>query len=172
MPDLLDSLLHAVVYALVGGALVVASFGVLDLLTPGHLGQHLRGSAAADDARDPRGRPDGLEGVQGAGAGAGAASGSGSAALVTSAWLLGTGAIVFTAIWTNGETSLGRALGWTVVFGIVGIVVNTVMLLAVDAVTPGRLGEIVCAPGAAVPLAWVTAAAAIAVSAVVCASIA
>jgi hypothetical protein len=166
MPDLLDSLLHAVVYALVGGALVVASFGVLDLLTPGHLGQHLRGSAAADDTRDPMGRPDGLEGVQGAGAA------SGSAALVTSAWLLGTGAIVFTAIWTNGETSLGRALGWTVVFGIVGILVNTVMLLAVDAVTPGRLGEIVCAPGAAVPLAWVTAAAAIAVSAVVCASIA
>src|ERR1700710_3070180 len=105
MPDLLDSLLHAVVYALVGGALVVASFGVLDLLTPGHLGQHLRGGAPADDARDPMGRPDGLEGVPSAGAA------SGSAALVTSAWLLGTGAIVFTAIWTNGETSLGRALG-------------------------------------------------------------
>jgi hypothetical protein len=47
-----------------------------------------------------------------------------------------------------------------------------VMLLAVDVVTPGRLGEIVTTPGAAVPLAYVTAAAALAVSAVVCASIA
>ena len=80
--------------------------------------------------------------------------------------------MVFTAIWTNGETSLGQALLWTVVFGVLGIVVNTVMLLAVDVVTPGDLGEIVTTPGAAVPLAYVTAAAALAVSAVVCASIA
>jgi hypothetical protein len=97
---------------------------------------------------------------------------SGSAGLVAAAWLIGTGAIVFTAIWTNGETSLGSALLWTVVFGLLGIVVNTLMLVAVDLVTPGRLGEIVCTPGDAVPLAYVTAAAAIAVSAVVCASIA
>jgi hypothetical protein len=80
--------------------------------------------------------------------------------------------VVFTAIWSNGETSLGRALGWTVAFGVIGILVNTVMLVAVDLVTPGRLGEIVCTPGPAVPLAYVTAAAALAVSAVVCASIA
>jgi hypothetical protein len=80
--------------------------------------------------------------------------------------------VVFTAICTNGETALGEALLWTVVFGVLGIVVNTVMLLAVDVVTPGRLGEIVTTPGAAVPLAYVTAAAALAVSAVVCASIA
>jgi uncharacterized membrane protein YjfL (UPF0719 family) len=148
MSDLLDAAFHAVVYALVGGALVVLAFVVLDLLTPGHLGSHLRGSEAVGGA------------------------GSGSAALVTSAWLLGTGGIVFTAIWTNGESSLGRALLWTVVFGVLGVVVNTLMLLAVDVVTPGRLGEIVCTPGEAVPLAYVTAAAAVAVSAVVCASIA
>jgi hypothetical protein len=150
MSDLLDAAFHAVVYALVGGALVVLAFVVLDLLTPGHLGSHLRGAGPQD--------------VGGAA--------SGSAALVTSAWLLGTGGIVFTAIWTNGESSLGRALLWTVVFGVLGVVVNTLMLLAVDVVTPGRLGEIVCTPGGAVPLAYVTAAAAVAVSAVVCASIA
>jgi len=157
MPDLLDAVLHAVVYALVGGALVVAALGVLDLLTPGHLGSHLRGPGRGDHGQD------GPQYAQPA---------SGSAGLVAAAWLVGTGAIVFTAIWTNGETSLGEALLWTVVFGVVGILVNTVMLLAVDAVTPGRLGEIVCTPGPAVPLAYVTAAAAIAVSAVVCASIA
>src|SRR3954447_12183824 len=147
MSDLLDATFHAVVYALVGGALVVLALGVLDLLTPGRLGSHLRG--------------DGTDGTP-----------SGSAGLVAAAWLVGTGAIVFTAIWTNGEASLGRALLWTIVFGIVGVLVNTVMLLAVDAVTPGRLGDIVCTPGAAVPLAYVTAAAALAVSGVVCASIA
>jgi hypothetical protein len=145
------------VYALVGGALVVVALAVLDLLTPGHLGSHLRGPALGEGGLDS---PQYAEPA------------SGSAGLVAAAWLVGTGAVVFTAIWTNGETSLGEALLWTVVFGVVGILVNTVMLLAVDAVTPGRLGEIVCTPGAAVPLAYVTAAAALAVSAVVCASIA
>jgi len=154
MSDLLDAALHAIVYALVGGALVVLALGVLDLLTPGHLGRQLRGGTAGD--------PGHHEGH----------AASGSAGLVAAAWLIGTGAVVFTAIWTNGETSLGEALLWTVVFGVLGIVVNTVMLVAVDVVTPGRLGEIVTTPGAAVPLAYVTAAAALAVSAVVCASIA
>jgi len=154
MSDLLDAAFHAVVYALVGGALVVLALGVLDLLTPGHLGRHLRGPATEADRS------------------AGHHAASGSAGLVAAAWLVGTGAIVFTAIWTNGETAFGEALVWTVAFGLIGIVVNTVMLLAVDVVTPGRLGEIVTTPGAAVPLAYVTAAAAVAVSAVVCASIA
>ena len=147
MADLLDAAWHAVVYALVGGALIVLALGVLDLLTPGHLGRQLRGS-----------EPD--------------HSASGSAGLVAAAWLIGTGAGVFTAIWTNGETAFGEALLWTVVFGVLGIAVNTVMLVAVGVVTPGRLGEVVTTPGSAVPLAHVTAAAALAVSAVVCASIA
>jgi hypothetical protein len=157
MSDLLDAAFHAVVYALVGGALIVLALGVLDLLTPGHLGRQLRGSQAGDPGH-PADHP--------------GHDASGSAGLVAAAWLVGTGGIVFTAIWTNGETSLGEALLWTVVFGVIGIAVNTVMLLAVDVVTPGRLGEIVTTPGPAVPLAYVTAAAAIAVSAVVCASIA
>jgi hypothetical protein len=154
MPDLLDAAFHAVVYALVGGALVVLALGVLDLLTPGHLGRQLHGSVVSDRGTDQT------------------HAASGSAGLVAAAWLIGTGAVVFTAIWTNGETSLGEALLWTVVFGVLGISVNTVMLVAVDVVTPGRLREIVTTPGPAVPLAYVTAAAALAVSAVVCASIA
>jgi len=158
MPDLLDAAFHAVVYALVGGALIVLALGVLDLLTPGRLGSHLRGPSSTSDPSS--------------GSTAAGAVASRSAGLVAAAWLIGTGAIVFTAIWTNGETALGEALLWTVAFGVIGIAVNTVMLLAVDLVTPGRLGDIVCAPGDAVPLAYVTAAAAIAVSAVVCASIA
>ncbi|HYO38753.1 MAG TPA: DUF350 domain-containing protein [Nocardioidaceae bacterium] len=167
MPDLLDAALHAVVYAVVGGALVVLALYVLDLLTPGHLGTHLRGSSHAGSGSARAGAGDGATAT-----GVDTHVASGSAGVVAAAWLVGTGAIVFTAIWTNGETSLGSALLWTVVFGLLGIAVNTLMLVAVDLVTPGRLGEIVCTPGSAVPLAYVTAAAAVAVSAVVCASIA
>ena len=43
MTDLLDALLHAAAYALVGGAMLVVAYYVLDLATPGHLGTHLRG---------------------------------------------------------------------------------------------------------------------------------
>jgi hypothetical protein len=155
MTDLLSALGHGAVYALAGGALVVLAYYVLDLLTPGHLGTHLLGTPATGT------------GEGGAGRGA-----SFSAAVVTAAWLLGVAGVVFTAIWTNGETSLGSALLWTVTFGLLGIVLNGVMLVAIDAVTPGNLREIVTTPGPAVPLAYVAASTALAVSAVVAASIA
>ncbi|MCW2817880.1 MAG: hypothetical protein JWR42_667 [Marmoricola sp.] len=146
MFDLWSAVYHGVVYALLAGAVLVAAYYVLDLLTPGHLGRHLLGG------------PD--------------TAPSASAALVSSAWLLGNGAVLFTAIWTNGETSLGYALLWTLVFGSIGCALNSVMLLAIDAVTPGNLRAVVCTPGAVLPLATVSAAATLAVSAIVCASIA
>ena len=87
MTDLLDALLHAAAYALVGGAMLVVAYYVLDLATPGHLGTHLRG---VDE--------NGNESVHAHSKGAG---------VVTSAWLVSNAAVLFTAIWTNGETSLG-----------------------------------------------------------------
>ena len=156
MTDLLNALFHAVAYALVGGAMLVVAYYVLDLATPGHLGTHLRG---VDE--------NGNESVH---------AHSRSAGVVTSAWLLSNAAVLFTAIWTNGETSLGWALGWalgwTVSFGIVGIALNTLMFFAVEAMTPGDLRRIVTEPGPVRPLAYVAAAAAISVGAIVCASIA
>lgn len=146
MFDLWSAVYHGVVYALLAGVVLVAAYYVLDLLTPGHLGSHLLGSPEAPA--------------------------SASAALVASAWLIGNGAVLFTAIWTNGETSLGWALLWTLVFGVIGCALNSIMLLAVDAVTPGNLRATICTPGAVVPLAAVSAAATLAVSAIVCASIA
>ncbi|MCW2868126.1 MAG: hypothetical protein JWR20_2314 [Marmoricola sp.] len=146
MFDLWSAVYHGVVYALLGGVVLVAAYYVLDLLTPGHLGRHLLGG--------PESPP------------------SASAALVSAAWLLGNGAVLFTAIWTNGETSLGQALLWTLVFGVIGCALNSVMLLAIDAVTPGNLRAVICTPGAVLPLAAVLAAATLAVSAIVCASIA
>ena len=152
MTDLINALLHAVAYALVGGAMLVVAYYVLDLATPGHLGTHLRG---VDE--------NGNESVH---------AHSKGAAVVTSAWLVSNAAVLFTAIWTNGATSLGWALGWTVSFGIVGIALNTLMFFAVEAMTPGNLRQIVTAPGPVRPLAQVAAAVALSVGAIVCASIA
>jgi hypothetical protein len=146
MNDLLTALWHGAVYALVGGVLLVLAYYVLDLLTPGHLGGRLSADSDGDASH--------------------------SAGLVAGAWLLSTALVLFTAIWTNGETAFGWALGWTVAFGLLGIALNTVMFLAVEVLTPGSLGDAVCRPGPVVPLATVAAAAALASSAVVCASIA
>ena len=152
MTDLINALLHAVAYAFVGGAMLVVAYYVLDLATPGHLGTHLRG---VDENGD--------ESVH---------AHSRSAGVVTSAWLVSNALVIFTAIWTNGETSLGWALGATVAFGVVGIVLNTVMFLAIEAITPGSLRTIVTEPGPVRPLAYVAAAVAVSVGAIVCASIA
>ena len=78
MTDLFDALLHAVAYALVGGAMLVVAYYVLDLATPGHLGTHLRG---VDE--------NGNESVHAHSKGAG---------VVTSAWLVSNAAVLFTAL--------------------------------------------------------------------------
>jgi Domain of Unknown Function (DUF350) len=150
--DLLTALAHAVVYAVVAGAVLLASYYVLDAVTPGHLGSHLHGSDESGEASVHRQ--------------------SRSAAVVASAWLVSNALVLFTAIWTNGATDLGWALGWTVSFGVLGVLLNTVMLFAIDAVTPGNLRQIVCEPGPVRPLAYVAAATSLSVAAIVCASIA
>jgi len=152
LADLLNALGHAVVYALLAGVLLVVAYYVLDAITPGHLGSHLRG---VDEH--------GTESVH---------HQSKSAGVVTSAWLVSNALVLFTAIWTNGETSFGYALLATVAFGILGIVLNSVMFFAVEAITPGSLRTIVCEPGPVRPLAYVASATALSVAAIVCASIA
>ena len=150
MDNLLNAMLHAVVYAFTAGALLVAAYYVLDLITPGHLGRQLRGESGEDGEVTP----------------------SQSAGVVAGAWTLSNALVLFTAIWTNGQTDLGTALLWTVAFGVLGIALNTVMFLVVEALTPGRLREIVCTPGPVRPLAVLAAAASLSVAGIVCASIA
>jgi uncharacterized membrane protein YjfL (UPF0719 family) len=139
---MLDNLLAAVVYLGVGIALLLLAAFVVDLLTPGRQVSH-----------EVEGR-------------------SWSAAIVLAAALIGQGLVIFTAIWTNATTGFGEALGWTVVFGLLGIVLSAVAFTVVDLLTPGRLGEIVSRPGPVQPVAVVTAAAYLAVAAIVVASIA
>lgn len=139
---MLDNLLAAVVYLGVGIALLILAAFVVDLLTPGRLVSHV---------------------VNGR---------SWSAAVVLAAALLGQGLVIFTAIWTNATTGFGEALLWTVAFGLLGVVLSAVAFTVVDLLTPGRLGEIVAQPGPVQPVAVVTAAAYLAVAAIVVASIA
>ena len=48
--------------------------------------------------------------------------------------------MVFAAIWTNATSGFGEALLWTVVFGVVGVVLQAVAFLALDLLIPGKLG--------------------------------
>ncbi|WP_409331429.1 DUF350 domain-containing protein [Trujillonella humicola] len=107
---MLASIGYAVAYTGVGIALLVLGFFALDLLTPGHLGRHIYEHRSVN------------------------------AALTLAAGFLGQGAIAFTTIWTNATSGFGDALGYTVVFGVLGVVLQAVAFLVLDLVTPGRLG--------------------------------
>ena len=137
---MLQSIGYAVAYTGVGIALLVLGFYVLDLLTPGHLGRHIY------------------------------ENGSVNAALTLSAGFLGQGAIVFASIWTNATSGFGRALLYTVVFGVLGVLLQAVAFLVLDLITPGRLGEHLMSPGFH-PASLVSAAVQLAVAAIVVASI-
>ncbi len=138
--DLLTSVGYALAYAVVGIVVLGVGYGVLDLLTPGHLGRHIM-------------------------------AGSMNAALVAASGILGLGLVVYTAIWHHADASVGEALGYTIVFGLFGVVVQAVAFRLVDIVMPDDLAatamETTFHPATLVP-----AATQIAVSLVVVASIA
>ena len=93
-----------------------------------------------------------------------------NAGIALSAGFLGQGAIAFTTIWTNATSGFGTALADTVVFGLVGIALQVVAFLVLDLLTPGKLGHmLVQVPFH--PASLVTAAATLAVSAIIVASI-
>jgi uncharacterized membrane protein YjfL (UPF0719 family) len=136
----LASIGYAVAYTGVGIALLVLGFVVLDLLTPGHLGRHIYENRSVN------------------------------AGLTLAAGFLGPGAIVFASIWTNATSGFGRALLYTVVFGVLGVLLQAVAFLVLDLITPGRLGEHLTDAGFH-PASLVSAAAQLAVAAIIVASI-
>ena len=108
---MLASIGYAVAYTGVGIALLVLGFYALDLLTPGHLGRHIYEHRSLN------------------------------AAITLAAGFLGQGAIVFASIWTNATSGFGLALLYTVVFGVLGVVLQAVAFLVLDLISPGKLGE-------------------------------
>ena len=137
---MLQSIGYAVAYSGVGIALLVLGFYALDVLTPGHLGRHIYDERSVN------------------------------AGLTLAAGFLGQGAIVFATIWTNATSGFGRALLYTVVFGVLGVLLQAVAFVVLDLITPGRLGEHLMQPGFH-PASLVSAAAQLAVAVIIVASI-
>jgi uncharacterized membrane protein YjfL (UPF0719 family) len=136
----LASIGFAVAYTAVGIAILTAGYYTLDALTPGHLGRHILEERSVN------------------------------AAVVASAGILGQGAIVFAAIWTNGTSGFGTALLYTVVFGLLGVVLQAVAFLVLDLITPGKLSVHVVEP-AFHPASLVVGAVQLAVALIIIASI-
>ena len=140
LQDFAYDLLAGLLYGGVGIALMVAGFGVLDLLIPGSLGDLITKHRRRD------------------------------AGVVAASGMLAVGAIVTSAIIASDD-DLGEGLADTAGFGILGILLLAVAFIAVDRLTPGRLGEILADehddPGAA----YVTAAALLGVGAIIAAAI-
>jgi Domain of Unknown Function (DUF350) len=93
-----------------------------------------------------------------------------NAALLLAANQLGIAAIVFTAIFTSYE-SFTQGLLSTVVFGLLGIGIMAAAFVVLDWLTPGKLGEVICAPESH-PGARVSAASHFGAALIVCACIA
>lgn len=126
---------------MVGVAVLGLGYAALDVVTPGRLGSHIWTERSVN------------------------------AAIVLAAGLVGLGLVVFAAIWTNASGSLGVALGWTVVFGVLGVVLQALAFRLLDLVTPGDMAQLVT-ERAFHPASVVAAAVQLAVSLVVVASIA
>ena len=137
---MLESIGYAVAYTGVGIALLTLGFFMLDLLTPGHLGRHIYEHRSVN------------------------------AALTLAAGFLGQGAIVFASIWISGTSGFGQALLYTVVFGILGVLLQAVAFVVLDLITPGKLGSHVTEV-AFHPASLVLAAVQLSVSLIVVASI-
>jgi uncharacterized membrane protein YjfL (UPF0719 family) len=136
----LASIGYAVAYTGVGILLLIVGAIALDLLTPGHLARHIYEERSVN------------------------------AGIALAAGFLGQGAIAFTTIWTNATSGFGTALGYTVVFGLVGIALQVIAFVVLDLLTPGKLGEMLMQVPFH-PASLVTAAATLAVSAIIVASI-
>ena len=137
---MLESIGYAAAYTGVGIALLVLGFYALDVLTPGHLGRQIYENRSIN------------------------------AAITLAAGFLGQGAIVFASIWTNATSGFGQALLYTVVFGLLGVLLQAVAFLILDLLTPGKLG-VMLTQVPFHPASLVTAASTLAVSAIIVASI-
>ncbi|SBT45230.1 DUF350 domain-containing protein [Micromonospora auratinigra] len=95
---------------------------------------------------------------------------NGNAALLLAANQLGIAGIVFTAILTS-YSDFAKGLASTVIFGIIGLLVMALAFFVLDLLTPGRLGEVICAEEPH-PAARVSAATHFGAALIVCACIA
>ncbi|MEV4201267.1 DUF350 domain-containing protein [Micromonospora globbae] len=95
---------------------------------------------------------------------------NGNAALLLAANQLGIAGIVFTAVLTS-YSDFAKGLASTLIFGLIGLLIMALAFFVLDLLTPGRLGEIICADEPH-PAARVSAATHLGAALIVCACIA
>lgn len=139
--ELVSHIGFAAAYAVVGVVVLSLGYVALDAVTPGHLGTHIYVDRSVN------------------------------AAIVLAAGFVGLGLVVFTAIWTNAESGFGPALGWTITFGVLGVVLQALAFRLLDLATPGDMAAMVIEREFH-PASLVAAAGHVAVSLIVVASIA
>lgn len=138
--DLAFDLVAGFAYGAVGLALMLAGYKVVDVLTPGDLGEILVQRRRRD------------------------------AGIIVAAGTLGIGLIVAVAILAS-EGDLSHGLAEAAGFGAVGLVLMAIAFVAIDRLTPGSLGELMSDEHEDPALAYVIAAALIAVAAIIAAAI-
>ena len=141
MEDYIADLASVLAYGALGIVLLVAGFLVIDALTPGRLGRELVERRSAN------------------------------AAIVVGAGLLAVGAVITSSIASSLDDSLLEGLGSALGYGLAGIVLQGVAFKVMDAITPGRLGDVIYDRQVA-PVAVVHAAFSLAVGAMLAAAIA
>lgn len=94
-----------------------------------------------------------------------------NAGIVLAAGFLAQGAVVFSAIWFYGASGFGLAFISTAVFGLLGVLMQALAFLLIELATPHKMGEVVTQVQFH-PASLVIAAAQIAVSLAVVASLA
>jgi uncharacterized membrane protein YjfL (UPF0719 family) len=137
---MLEDIGYTFAYAGVGVVMLALGFLALDLLTPGKLAKHVWDERSIN------------------------------AGIVLSSGFLGIGVVIWAAIWYHATNGFGEALQYTVVFGLIGVVLQAVAYVLLDLITPGKLGDAICDTRFH-PASLVTAASQLAVSLVVVASI-
>ncbi|BCJ61018.1 MULTISPECIES: DUF350 domain-containing protein [Micromonospora] len=93
-----------------------------------------------------------------------------NAGLLLAANQLGVAGIVFTAILTSYH-DFAKGLASTVLFGLIGLGIMALAFFVLDLLTPGKLGEVICADEPH-PVARVSAASHFGAALIVCACIA
>lgn len=111
--EYLEDLASALAYGVLGIALLVVGYFVIDLLTPGNLGREI---------------------VQ---------ERSTNAAVVVGSALVALGAVVTSAIVASVDGDLLEGLGQAAGYGAAGILLLAVAFKVVDVITPGRLGAVI-----------------------------
>lgn len=115
MEDLLSNIVAVIAYGVVALVVMVIAYLIVDLLTPGRL-------------KD-------LIWVQRA---------PGAAALLGTN-LLAAAIVIFSGIMSSGADTLWMGLLSTAVYSLIGIVLMTLSFLVIDALTPGKLGQVIAA---------------------------